>query len=86
MHSIRIERHVVLVSPEIHWNTGNIGRSCIGADACLHLIKPLGFSLDSKEVKRAGLDYWDKVKLFVWDDLTLKLSEKPWPWLMMRRC
>jgi tRNA (cytidine/uridine-2'-O-)-methyltransferase len=63
-----IERHVVLISPEIHWNTGNIGRSCIGADACLHLIKPLGFSLDSKELKRAGLDYWDKVKLFVWDD------------------
>jgi tRNA (cytidine/uridine-2'-O-)-methyltransferase len=68
MHSARIERHVILVSPEIHWNTGNIGRSCIGADASLHLIKPLGFSLDSKEVKRAGLDYWEKVKLFVWDD------------------
>jgi tRNA (cytidine/uridine-2'-O-)-methyltransferase len=68
MHNADIERHVVLVSPEIHWNTGNIGRTCIGAGAYLHLIKPLGFSLDQKEVKRAGLDYWHKVKLSVWDD------------------
>jgi len=63
-----IERHVVLIAPEIHWNTGNIGRSCIGTDAYLHLIKPLGFSLDSREVKRAGLDYWPEVKLSVWDN------------------
>ena len=62
------ERHVVLVAPEVHWNTGNIGRTCLGAGAFLHLIKPLGFSLDSREVKRAGLDYWSKVKLSVWDD------------------
>lgn len=62
------ERHVVLVSPEIHWNTGNIGRTCVATGAYLHLIKPLGFSLDSKEVKRAGLDYWQRVKLNVWDD------------------
>ncbi|MBC2717568.1 MAG: tRNA (cytidine(34)-2'-O)-methyltransferase [Desulfobacteraceae bacterium] len=65
--SSSIERHVVLIAPEIHWNTGNIGRSCIGTDAYLHLIKPLGFSLDSREVKRAGLDYWSNVKLSVWD-------------------
>ncbi len=64
------ERHVVLVCPEVHWNTGNIGRTCLGANAFLHLIKPLGFSLESKEVKRAGLDYWPKVKLFVWDNFT----------------
>ena len=63
-----LERHVVLVSPEVHWNTGNIGRTCLGANAFLHLIKPLGFSLESKEVKRAGLDYWPKVKLSVWDN------------------
>ena len=63
-----VERHVVLVSPEVHWNTGNIGRTCLGTDAFLHLIKPLGFSLDSREVKRAGLDYWQNVKLSVWDD------------------
>jgi len=62
------ERHVVLVGPEIHWNTGNIGRTCLAADAFLHLIRPLGFSLESREVKRAGLDYWDNVKLTVWDN------------------
>jgi len=62
------ERHVVLIAPEVHWNTGNIGRTCLGADANLHLIKPLGFSIDSKEVKRAGLDYWHKIKLHVWED------------------
>lgn len=66
--NVTIERHVVLVSPEIHWNTGNIGRTCLGAGACLHLIKPIGFSLDSRQVKRAGLDYWDKIALRVWDD------------------
>lgn len=62
------QRHVVLVAPEVHWNTGNIGRTCLGAGAGLHLIKPLGFSLDSRQVKRAGLDYWTKVSLQVWDD------------------
>ena len=62
------ERHVVLVSPEIHWNTGNIGRTCLATGAHLHLIKPLGFSLESREVKRAGLDYWNKVKLSVLDN------------------
>ena len=64
------ERHVVLVSPEVHWNTGNIGRTCLGTGAFLHLIKPLGFSLESSEIKRAGLDYWQNVKLSVWDDFT----------------
>jgi tRNA (cytidine/uridine-2'-O-)-methyltransferase len=62
------ERHVVLVAPEVHWNTGNIGRTCLGADAHLHLVRPLGFSLDDRHVKRAGLDYWPKVNLSVWDD------------------
>ena len=62
-----LERHVVLVAPEIHWNTGNIGRTCLGAGARLHLIRPLGFSLDSRQVKRAGLDYWDRVSPVVWD-------------------
>jgi len=62
------ERHIVLVSPEIHWNTGNIGRTCVATGAYLHLIQPLGFSLESKEVKRAGLDYWEHVKLSVWKD------------------
>jgi tRNA (cytidine/uridine-2'-O-)-methyltransferase len=64
----KLERHVVLVAPEIHWNTGNIGRTCLATGSFLHLIKPLGFSLDSREVQRAGLDYWEKVKLTLWDD------------------
>ncbi|MBI9083094.1 MAG: tRNA (cytidine(34)-2'-O)-methyltransferase [Desulfobacterales bacterium] len=63
-----MERHVVLVAPDVHWNTGNIGRTCLGAGATLHLIHPLGFSLDDKHLKRAGLDYWHKVDLRTWDD------------------
>lgn len=58
--------HVVLVHPEIHWNTGNVGRTCLATGARLHLIEPLGFSLDEREVKRAGLDYWEHVDLRVW--------------------
>ncbi len=58
--------HVVLVHPEIHWNTGNAGRSCLAAGATLHLIEPLGFSLDEREVRRAGLDYWEHVDVRVW--------------------
>lgn len=62
------ERHVVLVAPEVHWNTGNIGRTCLGAGAVLHLIRPLGFSLDERQVRRAGLDHWPRVRPRVWDD------------------
>lgn len=58
--------HVVLVHPEIHWNTGNAGRTCLATGATLHLIEPLGFSLDDKQVKRAGLDYWEHVDIRVW--------------------
>lgn len=56
----------MLVHPEIHWNTGNVGRTCLATGATLHLIEPLGFSLDDREVKRAGLDYWEHVDLKVW--------------------
>jgi tRNA (cytidine/uridine-2'-O-)-methyltransferase len=56
----------VLVHPEIHWNTGNAGRSCLAAGAQLHLIEPLGFTLDEREVRRAGLDYWDRVQPIRW--------------------
>ena len=73
-----IERHVVLVAPDVPWNTGNIGRTCLGTGAFLHLIKPLGFSLESRELKRAGLDYWRKVKLSVWEDFT-RFEEKMTP-------
>jgi tRNA (cytidine/uridine-2'-O-)-methyltransferase len=58
--------HVVLVEPEIHWNTGNAGRTCLAAGARLHLVEPLGFSLGEREVRRAGLDYWPRVAPRVW--------------------
>src|SRR5262245_11033755 len=58
--------HVVLVHPEIHWNTGNAGRTCLAVGATLHLVEPLGFSLDERQVRRAGLDYWEHVDLRVW--------------------
>lgn len=61
-----VSLHVVLVHPEIHWNTGNAGRTCLAAGATLHLVEPLGFSLDEREVRRAGLDYWEHVKPRVW--------------------
>ncbi len=61
--------HVTLVNPEIPPNTGNIGRLCCATNSSLNLIRPLGFSIDDKAVKRAGLDYWPKVRLTVWTDL-----------------
>src|SRR5262247_510930 len=61
-----IATHVVLVHPEIHWNTGNAGRTCLATGAKLHLIEPVGFSLDEREVKRAGLDYWEHVDVRLW--------------------
>lgn len=66
--------NVVLVNPEIPPNTGNIGRLCCAVGARLHLIKPLGFSLDDRYLKRAGLDYWDKLDLVVWSDLESYLA------------
>jgi tRNA (cytidine/uridine-2'-O-)-methyltransferase len=57
---------VVLLAPEIHWNTGNAGRTCLAAGARLHLVEPLGFSLDGRELRRAGLDYWPRVPLQIW--------------------
>jgi len=69
--------HVVLVHPEIHWNTGNAGRTCLAAGATLHLVEPLGFSLDEREVKRAGLDYWEYVDLQVWPNWQALEKELP---------
>lgn len=59
--------NVVLIEPEIPPNTGNIGRLCLAAGARLHLVGPLGFSLDDRALKRAGLDYWPEVDLVLWD-------------------
>ncbi len=61
--------HIVLVEPEIPPNTGNIARSCAATGTVLHLVKPLGFSIDDKAVRRAGLDYWPYVKLEVHESL-----------------
>ena len=58
--------NVVLVYPEIPWNTGAVGRTCLAAGAKLHLVEPLGFSLEAREVKRAGLDYWPRVDPRCW--------------------
>jgi len=69
--------HVVLVHPEIHWNTGNAGRTCLATGATLHLIEPLGFSLDDREVKRAGLDYWKHIDLRVWQSWEAFEREMP---------
>lgn len=59
--------HLVLVQPEIPGNTGNIGRLCAGTNMWLHLVRPLGFELDNRYLKRAGLDYWPHVRLCVHD-------------------
>src|SRR3954447_19079503 len=59
--------NVVLVRPEIPPNTGNIGRLCLATRSTLHLIKPLGFSLEDRQLRRAGLDYWHEVPLQLWD-------------------
>lgn len=61
--------NLVLVNPQIPNNTGAIGRLCVNAGVSLHLIKPIGFDIDEKAVRRAGLDYWHKVDLHVWENL-----------------
>ena len=59
--------HIVLLEPEIPANTGNIGRTCVSTGAHLHLIRPLGFSLEEKEIRRAGIDYWKDLDVSVYD-------------------
>ena len=59
--------HIVLVEPEIPQNTGNISRTCAVTGTALHLVRPLGFSLDEKHLRRAGLDYWKDLTLYVHD-------------------
>jgi len=59
--------NVVLIEPEIPPNTGNVGRLCLATGSTLHLVKPLGFSLDDRQLKRAGLDYWSEVDVRIWD-------------------
>lgn len=61
--------NIVLYEPEIPFNTGNIARTCLATNARLHLIHPLGFSLDNKYLKRAGLDYWDQVDVSEYESI-----------------
>jgi tRNA (cytidine/uridine-2'-O-)-methyltransferase len=61
--------HIVLVHPQIPNNTGAIGRLCVNTESSLHLIKPIGFDIDEKAVRRAGLDYWHKIDLHVWENI-----------------
>ena len=69
--------NIVLVEPEIPMNTGNIARTCAATRSRLHLIKPLGFDISDKAVKRAGLDYWPMVDLRVYENLDHFLAENP---------
>lgn len=69
--------HIVLIEPEIPPNTGNIGRLCAATGTHLHLVGKLGFSLEDKHMKRAGLDYWPEVQLHRWDSLEKLKAEFP---------
>lgn len=69
--------NIVLHQPEIPANTGNIGRTCCATGTRLHLIRPLGFSINEKALKRAGMDYWDKLDVTVYDDYEDFLQKNP---------
>ncbi|HQR73391.1 MAG TPA: tRNA (cytidine(34)-2'-O)-methyltransferase [Sulfurovum sp.] len=69
--------NIVLVEPQIPPNTGTIGRLCVNLGATLHLVKPLGFDIDDKAVKRAGLDYWKELDLVVWESFEAFLETHP---------
>ncbi len=73
----KIPFHIVLVEPEIPPNTGNIGRLCAATGTILHLVGKLGFSIDDKHLKRAGLDYWPEVNLQRWDSLDALQAQFP---------
>ena len=75
--------NIVLLEPEIPYNTGNIGRTCVATDTMLHLIKPLGFSLDEKSVRRSGLDYWKDLKLKVYENFQDFLEQNNHPVIFM---
>jgi tRNA (cytidine/uridine-2'-O-)-methyltransferase len=77
--------HIVLMTPEIPHNAGAAGRLALATDSTLHLVKPLGFSLEDKHVRRTGLDYWQEVKLQVWEtfeDLTASADNGAQFWFL----
>ncbi len=69
--------NIVLVEPEIPQNTGNIARTCAATGAALHLVKPLGFAIDDRKLKRAGLDYWDKLDISYYENLDDFFAKNP---------
>lgn len=69
--------NIVLFEPEMPANTGNIGRTCVATNTRLHLIEPLGFKLNEKAIKRAGLDYWDKLDVTIYSDYQDFLDRNP---------
>lgn len=69
--------NIVLVEPEIPQNTGNIARTCAATGAALHLVKPLGFEIDDRKLKRAGLDYWDKLDITYYENLDDFFAKNP---------
>ncbi len=69
--------NIILCEPEIPQNTGNIARTCAATGASLHLIRPLGFEIDNAKLKRAGLDYWDKLDITYYDGLDDFFSKHP---------
>ena len=69
--------NIILHEPEIPANTGNIGRTCVATGTTLHLIKPLGFDISDKAVRRAGMDYWKDLALFVYEDFDDFVSKNP---------
>ena len=69
--------NIVLCEPEIPQNTGNIARTCAATGASLHLIRPMGFEIDDKKLKRAGLDYWDKLDITYYDGLADFIAQHP---------
>ena len=69
--------NIVLVHPQIPNNTGAIGRLCVNTGSSLHLIKPIGFDIDEKAVRRAGLDYWHKIDLHVWESIDEFMDAHP---------
>jgi tRNA (cytidine/uridine-2'-O-)-methyltransferase len=70
--------NVVLIEPEIPPNTGNVGRLCLATQSTLHLVKPLGFYMHDRQLKRAGLDYWDEVNVRLWNSFNdLRRTQSP---------
>jgi tRNA (cytidine/uridine-2'-O-)-methyltransferase len=75
--------NIILLEPEIPYNTGNIGRTCVATNTSLHLIKPLGFKLDEKQIKRAGLDYWPELDFKVYESYQDFLEKNSFPRVIM---